>query len=265
MNWDTTGRVSSFSILATATLLTSIAHADVQTESVKYDHQGVALQGYFAYDDAISGPRPGVLIVHEWWGLNDYAKQRARQLAKLGYVAFALDMYGEGKSTKSRHEAGAWSGQFRSSPLQHQRASAGLDVLRAHKLVDPKRITAIGYCFGGTTVLSLALSGADVLGVVSFHGNLPLPEPGVDITAKILVCHGAKDAFVSPERISAFQDAMHKTGADWQFIAYSDAVHSFTNPNAARAGIQGVNYNEAADRRSWQHMRLFFDELFTAQ
>ncbi len=261
-------KTMSIIIFVLAVLIESVASAKIQTQTIDYQHQGVALRGHFAFDDAIPGKRPGVLVVHEWWGLNDYARDRARQLAELGYVAFAVDMYGKGKSTTEKHEARAWATELGTSKSKYERAMAGLEALRQHERVDPNRIAAIGYCFGGTTVLSLAMGGADLQGVVSFHGNLPLTDPDsqakVKIRAKILVCHGAKDAFIPAQRISDFQDALHQGGADWQFIAYGEAVHSFTNPKAAGSGIPGVNYNAAADRRSWQHMRLFFDELLSA-
>ena len=242
--------------------IASTAYGEIKTETVEYKDGDVALKGYLAYDAATKEKRPGVLVVHELWGLNDYAKSRARQLAALGYVAFAADMYGQGKSTREPDQARAWSGELYGKPLQHQRAAAGLEVLRKHELVDPQRVAAIGYCFGGTTVLTLALSGADVAGVVSFHGNLPLPKPGADVGAKILVCHGGDDTFIKAERITAFQQAMRKLDVDWQFIAYGGAVHSFTNPKADAAGIDGVKYNKHADQRSWRHMQAFFDEIF---
>ena len=239
-----------------------IARGGIKTETIEYKHGDVMLKGYLAYDPAVKEKRPGVLVVHEWWGLNEYAEGRARQLAALGYVAFAADMYGAGKNTRDADQARAWSGELYGKPMQYQRAAAGMKVLRSHQLVDPQRVAAIGYCFGGTTVLTLALSGADVAGVVSFHGNLPLPKPGADVTAKILVCHGADDPLVSQEQITAFQAALRKLEVDWQFIAYGGAVHSFTNPKAAAAGFDAVKYNKHADQRSWRHMQAFFDEIF---
>lgn len=257
------------SILWSAGVLVALAavstHGEIVTETIEYEHDGVKLAGYLAYDDKLEGKRPGVLIVHEWWGLNDYAKRRARQVAELGYVAFALDMYGKGKVTTEREQAQKWSGELYGKPLMRTRAKAGLDVLAQHERVDPKRIAAMGYCFGGTTVLQLAFSGADIAGVVSFHGN-PAPPADhelLDIKAKILVCHGASDAFTPAKQIAAFKDAMTRGRIDWQMIYYGGAVHSFTNRDSGKAGIKGVAYNKPADRRSWQHMRSFFSELFS--
>jgi len=245
--------------------LTGVAHAAIRTETVEYKDGDVTLKGYLAYDDAGSAQRPGILVVHEWWGLNDYAKQRAQQLAALGYVAFAADMYGDGFTTTIVAEAAQNSGQFKDNRLAgRQRVRAALEILRQHPHVDGTRLAAIGYCFGGTTVLELARSGADLAGVVSFHGNVatPLPAKAGEIKAKVLVCHGAEDAFESPAEIVTFQKEMREAGADWQMIYYGGAVHGFTNPNAGKAGIPGVAYDEKADRRSWQDMRQFFDEIF---
>lgn len=241
------------------------AQAAIHTETVEYKDGDVTLQGYLAYDDALTGKRPGILVVHEWWGLNEYAKSRARQLAALGYVAFAVDMYGDGFVTTAVEEAARRSGQFKDNRAAgRQRIRAGLATLRQHARVDPGRIAAIGYCFGGTTVLELARSGAEVAGVVSFHGNLatPLPAKAGEVRAKVLVCHGAADKFESAEEIAKFHDEMHAAGVDWRMIYYGGAVHSFTNPDAGKAGIPGVAYDERADRRSWADMLQFFGELF---
>lgn len=244
--------------------LTMPTHAKIVTQSVEYKHGDVTLEGYLAYDDAAAGPRPGVLIVHEWWGLGAFVKQRAERLAEMGYVAFALDMYGKGVQTTEREQAAKLAGQFYADPkLMRARAKAGLEVLLARKNVDPKKVAAIGYCFGGTTVLQLAFSGADLAGVVSFHGGLmpPLPEDGKNIKAKLLVLHGADDPFIAADEITKFQEALRQAGADWQMMYYGGAVHSFTNP-AAKGEIKGAQYHEAAERRSWEQMRAFFRELF---
>lgn len=238
--------------------------AKIVTRPVDYRHNDVVLEGYLAYDDAIKGIRPGVLVVHEWWGLNEYAKRRAEQLAALGYVAFALDMYGKGVSTTDRKEAATLAGQFMGKPLIRHRARAGLDVLIENKRVDRKRIAAIGFCFGGTTVLELAYSGADLIGAVSFHGGLTMPQPGdlKNIKAKILVLTGAEDPVAPPEKVVSFQGAMREAGVDWQIIIYGGAVHAFTNPAAGNDKTKGSAYDEKAARRSWQHMQLFFTEIF---
>jgi dienelactone hydrolase len=239
--------------------------AKVETKTIAYEHAGQKLEGFLAWDDAVRGKRPGVLVVHEWWGLNDYARSRARQLAELGYVAFALDMYGEAKTAKHPAEAREMAGKVRANVQSwRERAQKGLDVLRSQDTVDPKRVAAIGYCFGGSTVLQLAFAGADVAGVVSFHGSLPAPEKDdlKKIRAKILVCHGAADAFIPAAQIDAFRAALDEAAADWQMVYYAGAKHSFTNPGADAAGLDGLKYDKNADQRSWAHMKLFFDEIF---
>ncbi|KAF0220870.1 MAG: dienelactone [Geobacteraceae bacterium] len=250
--------------LLMAALMAASAQAAIRTQKVEYRHGDATLQGYLAYDDAVTGKRPGVLVAPEWWGLNDYAKGRAEQLARLGYVVFATDMYGKGKTTTDPKEAGQLAGLFRNDrKLMRARAAAGLDILRNRPQVDTTRIAAIGYCFGGTVVLEMARSGADLKGVVSFHGGLATSNPADarNIKGKVLVLHGADDTFESPAEIAAFQDEMRQAKVDWQMNYYGGAVHSFTNPAAGRVGIKGVAYNEAADRRSWQAMRDFFDEI----
>ncbi len=246
-------------------LIATGAQATLRTEQIEYRHGDTQLSGYLAYDDSYSGKRAGVLVIHEWWGLNNYAKMRAEQLARLGYVAFAVDMYGGGKTTSDPKTAGEWAGALRNDrAFARARARAGLEVLKGRPQTDPGRISAIGYCFGGTMVLELARSGADLGGVVSFHGGLSTPNPADarNIKGKVLVLHGADDTFESPAEIAAFHDEMRKAGVDWQMIYYGGAVHAFTNPDAGKAGIKGVAYNEAADRRSWRAMRDFFDEIF---
>ncbi len=245
--------------------LGGVAQAKMVTKTVEYQQDGTPLLGYLAYDEAMAGKRPGVLVVHEWWGLNDFVKKRAEELAGLGYVALAADMYGRGRTTTDREEAAKLSGVLRSQPsLLRARAQAALATLAAQPQVDPRRLAAIGFCFGGTTVLELAYSGANLLGVVSFHGGLPLPQPGEgkNIKARVLVLHGADDPFVKPQEIAAFEEAMRQSGADWQMILYGGAVHSFTNPEASKAGVTGVAYEPKAAARSFRHMQLFFQEIF---
>jgi dienelactone hydrolase len=244
------------------------ATVDVVAEYVTYEHDGTPLQGYLVHDPKIEGERPGVLVVHAWWGLDDFAKERADELARLGYVAFALDMYGKGKVTTDPKQAGAWAGQFRGEGVdpgfRRGRVRAGLDVLARSRLVDASRLGAIGFCFGGTTVLELAWSGAEVDAVVSFHGNptTPSAEEAPGIRASILVCHGADDPLVKPERLRAFESAMRDAKADWQLVSYGSAVHSFTDPDADAHGIAGVGYNREAAERSWAQMRALFEEVF---
>lgn len=256
-------------IAPVATLVYSTAaQAKIQTQVVEYKQGNTVLEGYLAYDDAIQGQRPGVMIVHEWTGLGPYVKQRAEQLAKLGYVAFAADIYGKGIRPKNPKEAGAQANIYKSDrKLLRDRAAAGLQVLQNNKLTDKNRIAAIGYCFGGTTVLELARSGANVAGVVSFHGNLDTPnlQDAKNIKGKVLVLHGADDPLVPDEQVDAFENEMRQANVDWQLVAYGGAVHSFTNPEAGKDASKGVAYNATADRRSFADMRQFFAELFQKQ
>lgn len=241
------------------------ALAKIQTQSIPYDHGEVHLQGYMAWDDAVKGRRPGVLVVHEWWGLNDYARKRAEQLAALGYVAFAVDMYGSGKVTNHPDQAGQWMRQVQANVKEWQdRAMAGLEVLRAQPLVDDRKIAAIGYCFGGSTVLQMAYSGADIQGVVSFHGALPIPDrtQAAKTKARMLIAHGNADPFLSESHIQSFRHALDEAKLDWQMVIYAGARHSFTNPGADAVGMDALKYDRTADERSWAHMRLFFQELF---
>src|ERR1035438_6391323 len=205
--------------------------AAIHTETVEYKQGDTTLEGFVAYDDAVHGQRPGILVVHQWMGLTDYEKKRAQMLAQLGYVAFCADIYGKGVLPKNTREAGAASGKFKNDrQLLRARVNAGLAALRRQPLVDQKRVAAIGYCFGGTTVLELARSGADVAGVVCFHGGLdsPTPSDGKNIKCKVLVCHGADDRFSPPEAMAAFEDELRSAKVDWQLILYGGAVHSFT-------------------------------------
>lgn len=245
-------------------------NAKIITKPVAYEHAGVKLEGYLAYDDEKASPgakAAGVLVIPEWWGLTDYPKSRAEQLAKLGYVAFAADMYGAGVVTADPKRAGELAGQFYGKPLMAERAQAGLDQLVATGLVDAKRVAAIGYCFGGSTVQALAYTGAPLAGVVSFHGGLiPVPADAAAKTkAKILICHGAVDGFVPPESITAFMKSMNDGKFDYQFISYAGAVHAFTNPKADEIGKAAgipIAYHAAADHRSWGHMKQFLKEVF---
>jgi dienelactone hydrolase len=244
--------------------LLGTAHADIITKEVDYQVNGTTMKGFLAYDDAITGARPGVLVVHEWWGMNDYARKRARMLAELGYTAFALDMYGDGKQAHHPDDAGQFSSAImKNQDLARARFNGALEVLRKEKTVDPRRIAAIGYCFGGAVVLQMARYGTDLKGVVSFHGNLvPVSpaRPGA-VKAKILVLTGAADSFVPPEQVEQFKKEMDAAKADYRVIAYPGAKHSFTNPEADEFGKQfnlPLAYNEEADHASWKEMQEFF-------
>jgi dienelactone hydrolase len=241
------------------------------SKRVDYEQGGVQLEGFLVYDDARTAmdKLPGVLVVPEWWGINDYVLHRAAQLAALGYVAFVVDMYGKGVVTTDAKKATELSAPFYGSPLMAARARAGLDQLLASDLVDPARVAAIGYCFGGSTVQALAYSGAPLAGIVSFHGGLiPVPPDAKAMTqAKILILQGAADPFVPKQDRDTFVQAMEAGKFDYQFITYAGAVHAFTNPDADKMaqlnGLQGkIGYNAAADRRSWAAMRAFFNEIF---
>ena len=239
------------------------AGAELRHEAVAYEHGGVKLEGYVVWDDAIEGKRPGVLVVHEWWGLDEYARTRADQLAGLGYVAFAADMYGKGKLTEHPRQAQEWAGQVRANVESwRERAGVALNLLRRHEQVDAERLAAIGYCFGGATVLQLAFSGEDLDAVVSFHGALPVPSPQDvgRVKASILVCHGAEDAFIPDETVRQFRDALDAEDVDWLMVSYGQAKHSFTVPGASEEKLRGTAYNRAADERSWRHMRELFEE-----
>ncbi len=246
-------------------LLSSAGYAEVKTRTVEYKDGDVVCKGFVAVDDAKSGPRPGVLVVPEWWGLDDYAKGRARQLAELGYYAFAIDMYGDGKVTQDPKEAAKLAAIRDDRPKLRARALAGLKAMTdtAEATLDRSKIAAIGYCFGGTTVIELARSGADLAGVVSFHGGLEMPgQPADTIKAKFLICTGAADPMVPIAQVDALENQLSKAKADFQIVRYSGAMHSFTNPSADKHGIPGIAYNESADHRSWAAMKDFFDELF---
>lgn len=238
--------------------------AKVTTKTIEYSDGETVLQGFLAYDDAQAGKRPGVLVAHEWWGLNDFSRGQAEKLAEMGYVALAIDMYGKGVTTTDREEAARLAGQFKQDTNKlRQRVGAGLEALRTQEQVAPQKIAAIGFCFGGTTVLQLAYSGADVAGVVSFHGGLVAPQESDlgKIRARFLVLHGADDPFVAATEIAQFQEGMRKARADWQMVYYGNAVHSFTNPGA-KGEIPGAVYDEKAAARSTQHMRAFLAEIF---
>lgn len=242
-----------------------VAPTMIRTETVEYADGDTILEGYLAFDENASGKRPGILIVHEWRGVGQYVKSRAEQLARLGYVAFAADIYGKGVRPGSNEEAAQQAGIYRSDrTLMRRRALAGLTLLRDNPRVDGARLAAIGYCFGGTVVLELARSGADVKGVVSFHGGLGTPNiaDAKDIRARVLVLHGADDPHVPPEEVARFQEEMKSAGVDWQMVSYGGAVHSFTNREAGADPAGGSAYNRLADERSWKAMRQFFREIF---
>src|SRR3989338_5857870 len=242
-----------------------VGQAELKKEAVEYQQEDTTLEGYLVYDDAIQEKRPGIIVVHDWMGFGEYGNRRAEQLAELGYVALAVDIYGKGVRPKNADEAAKQATLYKSDrALLRQRVQAGLKVLKAHPQVDPARTGAIGYCFGGTTVLELTRSGADVTGVVSFHGGLSTPNTAdaKNAKAKILVLHGADDPYVPADEVAAFQEEMRQANTDWQMIYYSGAVHSFTRKDASDDNAKGAAYNEKAEQRSWTAMQEFFKEIF---
>ena len=258
--------INLFIVVTVLMLWGSIAHGAVVTRTISYQENGVSLQGYLAYDNDLKGKRPGVLVVHEWWGLNDYARKRARQLADLGYVAFALDMYGKDKVADHPDQAREFMKEVTANVNSWQkRALAGLAVLKKQSVTDSSRIAAIGYCFGGSTVQQLAYSGADIRGIVSFHGSLisPMESAAKHTKAKILICHGAADPFTKPEALQAYLTAMNASSLDWKMVIYAHAKHAFTNPDADKHGMAALGYNPIVDRRSWEDMKQFFNEIFS--
>jgi dienelactone hydrolase len=244
-------------------LAAGTAAAAVKTKEIEYEHDGTKLKGLLVFDDAGTGKRPGVLVFHEWWGLNDYAKKRAAMLAELGYVAFCADMYGDGKVTEHPKEAGKMAQEVRMNAKVWQgRAQAALKVLQSQENVDGDKLAAIGYCFGGSTALILAYSGAPLKAVTTFHAALPTPtdEQAKALKARLLIGHGADDAFVSKDSIEKFKAALDTAGVKYQFEAYPGAVHSFTVPEADKKEIKGMAYNAEADKKSWQQMQDLFKE-----
>ena len=241
-----------------ATVLTAAlpALAEIKTATVTYRDGSTELEGFVAYDDSKKGPRPGVLVIHDWTGLQDYARSRTKQLAELGYVAFAADIYGKGVRPTDPKECAVQAGTYKNDlPLLRRRVMLGLDQLKKQPGMDTTKIAAIGYCFGGTSVLELARSGSDVAGVVSFHGGLSttMPAKPGTVKARVLVCHGGADGHVNKE-VPAFKEEMEKSNAKMEFITYDGAQHGFTKPGPA--------YQEKADKESWNAMKKFFAAIF---
>jgi len=240
------------------------AQAKLVTQDLDYKDGSQALKGYLAYDDSIA-KAPGILIAHQWMGLSSHEKERADRLAKLGYVALAVDIYGPENRPKDLASAGKLAGSYKADrKLLRQRMLAGLAALKAQANVDPSQVAALGFCFGGTATLELARSGADLKGVISFHGGLDSPDPsaGKAIKAKVLVLHGADDPYVPKKDIAAFEDELKAAGVDYQMVFYSQAVHAFTQKEAGNDNSKGAAYNANADRRSWKALTDFLNEIF---
>lgn len=239
----------------------------LKEENITYKLDTVMMDGYVVYDENIKGKRPAVLIVHEWWGLNDYMKSRARDIARLGYFAFAVDLYGNGRRADNPTDAGNLATPFYQNPeMARNHFDAALQKLKEYRQADQEKIAAIGYCFGGGMVLNFARMGSDLTGVVSFHGSL-LGTPAVKdlLKAKILVCHGDADPLVPADEVNTFKQQMDSIGADYTWKAYPGALHAFTNPNATALGEKyhlPIKYDAAADSASWQDMKDFFNRIF---
>ncbi|ADO73623.1 dienelactone hydrolase family protein [Stigmatella aurantiaca] len=247
-------------------LLALTASAKPVQKPVKYELDGTKFEGVLVYDDAVKGPRPGLLMVPNWLGINEATLKQAVHAAGKQYIVFVADMYGESLRPKDQQEAGKAAGAVKGDrPLMRARVNKGLEILRAEgKAVklDEKKVGAIGFCFGGTSVLELARSGANVAGVVSFHGGLDAPTPASEkgITAKVLALHGADDPFVPPAEVKGFEDEMRKAKADWELVSYGGAVHSFSEPEANAPGQ--AQYNAKVAKRAFQSMNNFFAEVF---
>ena len=255
--------------LACLLLTSSPTLAAVHGSEVTYNDGAQQLKGYIAYDDALSGKRPGVLVVHEWWGHNEYARKRARMLAELGYTALAVDMYGDGKQAHHPDEAGKFAAEVsQNMPLARARFEAGMQLLRKQKTVDPKKMAAIGYCFGGGVVLNMARMGEDLKGVVSFHGSLgtDIPAQPGKIKARIVSFSGEDDPMITADKVAAFKREMESAGADYRVVTYPGAKHAFTNSEADELGKKfslPLAYNAAADKDSWQQAMVFLYEIFS--
>jgi dienelactone hydrolase len=248
--------------------IVATAQGEIRGEPVDYVAGDTTLKGYLAYDDGFSDKRPGILVVHEWWGHDEYARRRARMLAELGYVALAVDMYGEGKQAQHPDDAGKFSGEVgKNMDIGRQRFLAARKALQENQFTDPKRVGAVGYCFGGSIVLQMARDGMDLAGVASFHGALTTTAPAKPgaVKAKILVLHAADDKFITPEQVEEFKKELKAAKADFRFVSYPGAVHSFTNPDAdnyARKFNLPLGYNADADKKSWAEMQTFFKDVF---
>ncbi len=242
--------------------------SSIVTKEVSYSSDSVTLKGFLAYNENQKDVRPGVIVVHEWWGHNQYARKRAKMLAELGYIALAVDMYGDGKQANHPDDAGKFAmAIMQNMPTAKARFNAGLNFLKEQPQTDKSKLAAIGYCFGGGIVLRMAVGGEDLKGVVSFHGSLPTDsvENPKQIKAKLLVCNGEADKFVPVEQIDAFKKAMVDAGINFKFVNYPGAVHSFTNPDADSLGKKfnlPLAYNKQADEQSWLEMQKFFKEIF---
>ena len=257
-----------FAVIALLSFVT-LANAEVKTEEIEYSHNGTKLTGYLAYDNSRSDKRPGMMVVHEWWGHNDHARNRAKMLAEAGYTALALDMYGSGKLANHPKKAGEFmSAAFSNWPDSQARYNKAMEVLKAHKTVDATRIGSIGFCFGGAVSIKMARGGADLKGVVAFHSALPI-EPAItknSMKSAVLIINGGEDGFLKPESVASFSQDMFKANVDFTYMNLKGAKHSFTNPQAdefaKKFNIAALQYNKKADEQGWAAMLSFFKRVF---
>lgn len=251
-------------LLTFFTLLSMPLMAAIIEQPVDYKAGTIECEGWAAFDDSTKAKRPSVLIIHQWTGVSDNEKMRAKMLAELGYNVFVADVYG--KAIRPQPPAsGAEAGKYKKNrTLLRERLTAALQVLLKDSRTDVSRVACIGYCFGGTAAIELGRSGAPVKGVVSFHGGLdsPTPEDGKNIKGKVLALHGADDPFVPAADIAAFEKEMKDAGVTYQLVSYPGAVHAFTQKAAGNDNSKGAAYNEAADKASWEEMKTFFAKLF---
>ncbi len=263
-------RFSLLAFVVFTLLVVSSAHAKVSGREIEYRSGDTVLKGYIASDTALKGKRPAVLVVHEWWGHNEYARERARMLAEQGYVALAVDMYGDGKTAQHPDDAGKFAGEvMKNKVIEEARFNAAVDFIKEQPSVDPSRIAAIGYCFGGGVVLHMARQGSDLKGVVSFHGVLATDTPARKgaVKAEVLVFNGEADKMIPPEQVAAFKEEMTNAGASFRYVGYPGVMHSFTNPAAdgyAKKFSLPMAYNKEADRDSWSETAKFLKRIFLA-
>ena len=255
-------------LLALAFAIPASTSAKIVGKAVEYKAGDITLKGYLAYDNSIQGKRPGIIVIHEWWGLTDYPKKRAEMLAKLGYVALAADIYGDGRTADNPGDAQKSAGEsMKDVNLLRSKFLAAMDFLKQDEHTDPTQIAAIGYCYGGGVVLNMARAGVDLKGVVSFHGSLgaDIPAQKGNVKARVLVCAGGADKFISEKDIETFMQEMKDVGADYKYVAYEGALHAFSNPDATALGKKfsmAIAYNEKADKGSWKEMQKFFKTIF---
>lgn len=261
--------MKTFVSLIILSLLATVANAEIQTREFNYSSGDTKLQGYLAWDDGVKGKRPGILVVHEWWGHNQHARERAEMLAGIGYTALAVDMYGDGKLANHPKQAGEFmNAAFKDWAGSKAKFEAAMKLLQRHDTVDENRIGAIGFCFGGAVSLRMARSGADLDGVVAFHSALPL-EPAItqgSVKGSILVINGSEDSFLKPETVDAFNKQMEEGGVDFTYLNLMGVKHSFTNKQADEFSenfqLPNLEYNKEADERSWTEMKKFFQRIF---